>query len=295
MNGRCGVDHVNQHWLPRAYIKTWCDPSHTQKIIHRYDPSGNYLDYRPYSRVFSALDLYTAGEDGTRDTRTEAVFLKRIEDLFLSTRRRLDKGDDLTGSMITALALFVATTRNRSPRARDHWQGFKSRVVEVGEAMAQALQQATPAERKKMVTPSLGRSTEKGMSLDEAKAAAAEPFGRWLPRHIMLEAEILAKMTAIVLTAPASFGFITSDNPVAWTDGLAKPGQRARPIGLGHRFIEVTMPLSPQLAVLFDHSGQSGVANPSQDWVDLVNSRTLRHCNDCFISNCPTLEIIWNR
>jgi hypothetical protein len=289
------VDHVNQHWIPRAYIKAWCDPSQTQKIIHRYDPSGSYLDYRPYSRVFSASDLYTAGGNGARDTRTETVFLKRIEDLFLSARRRLNNGDDLTGSMITALALFVAATRNRSPRSRDHWQGFKSRLVEVGESMAHALEQATPAERKKMVTQPLGRSPENSMSLDEAKAAAAEPFGRWLPRHIMIEAEILAKMTAIVLTAPSGFGFITSDNPVAWTDGLAKPGQRSRPIGLGYKFIEVTMPLSPQLAVLFDHSGQSGVADSSQEWVDLVNSRTLRHCGDCFISNCPTLETIWDR
>ncbi|MBB3571833.1 hypothetical protein [Rhizobium sp. BK491] len=85
------MDHKNQYWIRRSCLKAWCDPEKRDKVVHRYAQDGSYIDWRPYSRVFSADDLYTVDADGTRNVRTEKAFII-IEDAFLKARRVIESG-----------------------------------------------------------------------------------------------------------------------------------------------------------------------------------------------------------
>lgn len=288
------MDHKNQHWIPRSYLKAWCDPQKRDKVVHRYAPDGTYLDWRPYSRIFSADDLYTVDADGTRDVRTEKAF-KIIEDEFLKVRRAIEGGNPWPATSKQALAWFIAATRNRSPAERDHWQSFKDQIVEIGDEAEAALKQASKEERQRMAQASIGgpRDPSRSMTIEEARAAAAEPFGRWVLRHTRIEAALLEKMSFAVLKAPEGVGFITSDNPVVWHDASPPSDGRLRRIGLDYRFIEVSMPISPRFCLVFDHLGKDGACDISQPIVDMFNDRTLRQCEECFIANSADLTVDW--
>jgi len=289
------MEHRNQHWIPRSYLKEWCDPLHKNSVIHRYDREGRYVDWRPPSRVFSENDLYTTSKDGQRNVDVEVKFLKALEDVFLKVRARIEKEPVLTPQAKRALTYFVSVMRNRSPAARDHWQNFKDRIVKAADQMAEAIAKATPAERLRMAQALRSPMPSKGGSIshEEAKAAAAQPFGEWLPRHAVIEAKLLERLTLTVLKAPDGIGFITSDSPVVWHDAAHKIGDRRRRIGLGYKYIEVTMPISPSMCLLFDHTDRDGVAEIDQEAVDIINSRTLGQCEVYIIANSPDLVVDW--
>lgn len=261
-------------------------------VVHVYGADGAYRGWRAYSRMFSSDDLYTVNEGGERDVRTEKA-LKFIEDEFLRVRGALEYKKPLPTGTKAILACYTAAMRNRSPTARDHWQSFKDRVVDLGDQMATALAAASPSERQRMTAASRHSVPDSSgsMTLGEAKEAAAQPFGAWVLRHIGIEAQLLQKMNFAILEAPEGVGFITSDNPVVWHD--AAPHQKRRHFGLAHPHIEVTMPLSPRYCVMFDHAGKDGRGKLDQAAVDLLNSRTLRQAGDCFIAQSGELVVDW--
>jgi Protein of unknown function (DUF4238) len=287
------MDHKNQHWIPRSYIKAWCDPEHRNKVVHIYNADGAYKGWRPYSRIFSTDNLYTVMNGKVRDVRTEKAFTL-IEDKFLKVRTAIERNQPLPAATKPILALFVAAIRNRSPAARDHWQSFQNEIVAMGDQMAVALSKASPAERQRMARASLHRSSDRSrsMTLEQARSSAAEPFGKWVLRHVAIEAQLLEKMSFAIMKAPEGIGFITSDSPVVWHDA-APPGQRRRRIGLGYPSIEVSLPLSPRHCLLFDHLGKDGTCDVSQDTVDAFNSRTLGNCDGCFVAQSSTLAVDW--
>ena len=287
------MEHKNQHWIPRSYLKEWCDPHLHGKNVHIYGTDGAYQGWRPYSRIFSSDDLYTVIHEGVRDVRTEQAF-QLLEVEFLKVRNAIQREKPLPASTKKIMARSVAAMRHRSPAARDHWKSFKDRVVEVGDQMAAGLAQASPAERQRMARASMHRGMKSAgsMTLEEARSAAAEPFGKWVLRHVAIESQLLEKMSFAIMKAPDGIGFITSDNPVVWHDSTP-PEKRRRHLGLGNPSIEVSMPLTPQYCFLFDHLGTDGTCDVSEATVDMFNSRTLAQCDTCFIARSGTLTVDW--
>ena len=287
------MDHKKQHWIPRSYLKAWCDPEHRDNVVHVYRADGEYKGWRAYSRIFSTDDLYTIAVGGKRDLTTEKAF-KHIEDRFLRVRRAIECEGSLPAASKRILGWFVSATRNRSPTARDQWQLVQNRIVQIGDEMAAALAKASPVERKRMARASAHTRPDRFrlMTMNEARAAAAEPFGKWVLRHVAIEARLLEQMSFAVMKAPAGTSFITSDNPVVWHDA-APPGKRCRHLGLRHPYIEISMPLTPRYCLIFDHLGKDGTCDVSQETVDMFNSRTLNDCENCFIAQNSKLRVDW--
>lgn len=289
-----GHTHKNQHWIPKVYLKSWLDPDFKGKVVHRYNADGSYLDYRPISRIFSEDDLYTIRRpDGSRSLETEEG-LQRLETYFDRARRTLERGGEFAVNHQTALVVFIAAMRNRSPASRDSWQGFLDRVTAVGENMERSIRDASPAKRRAMARSPMLKGNGKSIPLVDWKAAAAKPFGAWLLGHIGIEARHMGRMSLQILEAPAESFFITSDNPVVWWDAEPRPDGVLRRLGLGYKHLEVTMPLSPHLCALLSHSGDAGRATVNQEWVDHINMRTLSQCDRLFLSSSPNLCVDWH-
>jgi hypothetical protein len=287
------MDYKNQHWIPKSYLKAWCDPVCQDKVVHVYGTDGRYLCWRPYSKIFSTDELYTVIDGRARDIETEKKF-KTIEDEFLKVRKAIECEEPLPADTKTLLAWYVAATRNRSPSARDHWQSFKDRVVEIGDGMAQDLAKASPAKRRVMAVPLMLRKfgASSSMPLEEARLEATEPFGKWVLRHVAIEARLLQQMSFSIMKAPHGIGFVTSDNPVVWYDANP-PKSGHRNLGLSYQDIEVSMPLTPRHCLLFHHWGEDSTGDLGQSGVDMLNSRTLARCDNCFISNSRELIVDW--
>ncbi|MDB5583353.1 MAG: hypothetical protein JWR80_8529 [Bradyrhizobium sp.] len=169
------------------------------------------------------------------------------------------------------------------------------RIVSKGSAMEAAFYRASPAKRSRMALASRATVSKHkpGMTLEEARRAANEPFGTWMPVHTRMEWEVLRSMTITVLEAPLGVGFITSDSPVVWHDGRNHALPDARPVGLAHPAIEVSMPITPRFCVLFDRSRRKGNLRLNEHGVAEINARTLRWCVSYFIGSSAELTVDW--
>lgn len=292
--------HIRQHWIPRAYLGAWCDPDPARqnpRRVYHYGVDGRYRGWRPPSRIFTADDLYTVPQpDGGRDLKTEHA-LSRLEASFAEMRARyLLKGAPLPPSARRDLLWFIAALRSRSPAARDRHGAFWSGAVEVGEATKHGLDAMAPERRaewlKKTRPTPLRGANEGGIPLGALREIAAQPFGAYLPGHIVIEAGLLEQMHLAVLRAPDGHALITSDRPVVWWDPEDPPPSRS-PLGLGRPTIEITVPLAPFLCALISHRRGPDYADADAEGVDVLNMRTLNRASKEFIANRPDLAVAW--
>jgi hypothetical protein len=296
------VSHKRQHWIPDTYLDAWCDPDPARqnpRRVYRYNPDGSYRDYRPPSRIFAADDLYTVpGPDGGRDLKTEHA-LNRLEDAFARLRKsHLTKGRPLPPAGRRNLIWFIAAMRNRSPAMHAHQQDFHDRVLEVANSMEEGLRAMSPEQRSewhaKTKRMSLPRADgDRGIPLKDYREIAAQPFGAYLPVHIVTEARLLEQMHLTVIRIPASQSLITSDHPVVWWDPKDPPPSR-RPLGLGRRTMQVTCPLTPYLCAVISHDAGPEYADTDVEGADILNMRTLYRAAETFVSCRPDLVVDWH-
>jgi hypothetical protein len=294
--------HKKQHWIPDTYLDAWCDPDRARqnpRRVHRYNPDGDYRDYRPPSRIFTVDDLYTVpGPDGERDLKTEHA-LNRLEDSFARLRRtHLVKGIPLTSTGRRDLIWFIAAMRNRSPAMHTKQQAFHDSVLRVANSMEDGLKAMSPEKRAEWHTTnrrtSLPRTDgDRGIPLSTYREIAARPFGAYLPNHVVIEAGLLERMHLMVIRTPISQSLITSDHPVVWWDPEDPPPSRS-PLGLGRRTVEVTCPLTPHLCALISHRPGADYADTEIEGAAILNMRTLYRVADTFISCRPDLVVDWH-
>lgn len=261
--------------------------------MHRYDREGRYVGWRSYSKLTSLDDLYTiVRTDGTRDLRTERA-LAQLETSFGRVRTFLAGGKrPLHRHQAEDLAWFMAAMRERSPKARDHWQNFLDRVIATGTAIENDLQGLPPGNKKRKVRALArpdGQRGESGLSLDEVRSLSGRGFGSWLPAHVRVAGRIMQDMHVMILDACAGCCFVTSDNPVVWWN----PAMDQRRFGLGRKAIEITMPITPRICALLTHDGGNGRADVDQSTVDAINGRTLNQCDSEFFAESAGLTVNW--
>jgi len=291
------MEYRSQHWIPhRSYSLAWADPEvPNNKRIHLFSPDKGYLKWQRPKGVFCADDLYTITRPtGERDVRVEQYLLGMIDRDFSVAQKRLVAKNQLTNRDRRSVLAFVAAMHQRSPEMRDHHKAALDSVVEVGDGMKLALERALPERRAAMLKAS-ANSLSKGATsatLDEFRVLANANFGELLPRRIAIERKILEQMTICIMHTSASLGFITSDAPVVWwvDDGS---GRCVRgPFGLGHKLIEVTMPIAPSACVYISHRQMPEHLDVSDQSVSTINSRTLHGCKEILIANTDKMEIM---
>lgn len=294
--------HKKQHWIPDTYLNAWCDPDPARqnpRRVHRYNTDGSYRDYRPPSRIFTVDDLYTVTDpDGGRDLNTEHA-LNRLEDSFARLRKTwLLEGKPLTSKGRLDLIWFIAAMRNRSPAMHAQQQAFHDRVLQVANSMEDGLKAMSPAKRAAWHSESRRTSLpraegDRGIPLSAYRKIAAQPFGSYLPRRIVAEAQMLEQMHLTIIRNPVGQPLITSDRPVVWWDPKNPPPSHI-PLGLSRRTIEVTCPLTPRLCALISHKPGSDYADTGIEGADCLNMRTLYRAVDTFISCQPDLVVDWH-
>lgn len=292
-------DFKKQHWIPKSYTLAWADPdvpANKGKRIHLYGNDGRYLRWEYPPNVFTSPELYTrTTREGSRDIQTEKD-LSRIESDFARVKRRLFRRETLQNSDRAICAAFVTALRNRSPTMRDHYHGMWKEIVDSGERFERELKNAPPSIRRRTMHAlrgPTGAAASRSFTLDEARVVATAPFGESLRHYIRVETPILAQLKLSVLHTSDRPGFISSDNPVVWwLPGTDRSHPFLRP-GLGHRNIEITVPVSPEQCLLFTHSDGSLHRDISAEMLDQVNMRTLASCREVFIANSPELTVDW--
>jgi hypothetical protein len=262
-----------------------------------FSKDGAHVKRKSPEKLFAAGQPYTLrSPDGSRDLRIEQG-LATIEDKFVRIRRsKIDKQHKISIEEKVWIVMFVAAMRARTKPALKQISAQYGFLLERGQAIQTALDEASPEHRAEMVKalsspfPSAGPS----MTLEDVKAVVEEPQTLLFPA-MCIQASVMYRMEMIFMEATCGRAFITSDNPVTWVDPTAcerSPG--ARFFGIGSPSVEVIMPVSPDLAVLFVHQNDlTGYIKIEATVVEEINRRVRHYAGEEFVASTSARETHW--
>jgi len=286
------VKHKKQHWVPRSYLAAWCDPATPDgqtPHVWRFANDGSPSKQNAPKTIFPENDLYTISLDvGRRELAVEEG-LAELESEFVRIRNDvLATAKSLEGKDRMLLCAYAAAMQARSLPHLNHWKNQFQGALDRMDEMRKAMRARPPEERaaRRAYPPA---SSTLSFSYEEFKESVEGPVAEWVVAMIETQLPWLIQMRLRVLTTDDDVGFITSDRPCVWVDP-----QHVGPPGLADSAIEITLPVSPRQALLFDHStGMTGYVPVSQRLVDELNRRTRFHTDQYFVVNRNETRTVW--
>lgn len=291
--------HKKQHYVPRCYLKAWCDPScppNRTPFVWLFDREGAECKPKSPGNLFHENNLYTIEKpDGGRNLVLEHG-LQQLEDEFARLRnRKLNFRRELDGDEKLLLCAFTAAMQSRTKAQRDHWAHQWKRPLEMADAMQRKLDEASKEERKRIANASPPQSSRgSSISHEELRALAARPLQNMMAPIINTVTPLLFRMDLALFFVSTEPGFITSDHPCVWFD----PESYKRPpllqgAGLGSRTVEVSLPLSPGFLAYLNWQGVNGYIEANEKVVNEFNRRTRFYADEHFVVSKPVKNDYW--
>lgn len=298
------ASHKNQHFIPRCYLKAWCDPLTPSKqipYVWRFSRDGTEVKNKSPENIFCEKDMYTITEaDGSRNLVLEKG-LNQLETQFSLTRdKKLKHRRKLEPYEHLQLCAFVAAMDARTKSRREHTAKEYGKVVDLMEKMREKAKTFTPeqieqqrriAEMEEKIRGNAVRFSE-----EEARKLVSQPLQEILAPIISSLTPLLFKMDVVIVETKKSPGFITSDNPCVWFDPEAyKRPPFYRSPALMYESTEITLPISPNQMLWFKRKfkGFQGYTYISDRAVDELNRRTRFHAYEFFIVNSNIKKDYW--
>ncbi|NOR52473.1 MAG: DUF4238 domain-containing protein, partial [Candidatus Aminicenantes bacterium] len=267
--------YKKQHYVPKGYLKAWCDPSAPKQYtpyVWIFSKDGNIVKKRSPKNLFHEKDFYTIKRaDGKRDLTLEHG-LSELEDQFCALRdKKLRFRQNIGPEEHIILCAFIAATSQRTKIMQVHQQKQWQEALGMMDKMREWAKTATSEEKKAMAgLPGSGEQKRQSLSYDEVKKLAEEPIQHMLLPSISIETPLLCKIDFAILETDTQPGFITSDNPCVWSDPEAyKRPPFYRGPGLIYESVEITLPISPQQAILLNRKGFNGYITVNENAVDM--------------------------
>jgi hypothetical protein len=291
--------HKKQHYVPSCYLKAWCDPntpSTQTPYLWVFDKNGENPRKKAPDNIFHETDMYTIHlPEGGRDLVLEQG-LHELETKFSSIRKHvLARGLPIEPDNKFLLCAFIAASQFRTPLNREHQSKQWGRALEMMDKINEWAKTATEEERQREAMRSSLSSNRDAMSYDEVRMLSEQPLQTMLFQQILALAPLLFKVTDMsVLVTADEIGFITSDNPVIWSDPEAyKRPPLMRSPALIYETVEITMPISPERCLFLNRRGISGYKHVSQKTVDVVNRLVRFAAKEHFIVNTNKTNDYW--
>lgn len=288
------MNHRKQHWVPRSYLESWCDPdipSGHDAYLWRFRKDGSAGQRKAPHNIFAETDFYTIHlPDGQRDLSLESG-LGSLEAKFCQIRRTcIDNRKALNKVEKAWFCAFVAAMHFRTRAQRNAYQRQWGHAVRVAEDLRQSLGAMTPEERRQYRPPKyLGDTTGPSLSVRDVKELADKPLQHMLMPMIEASLRILARMNLVIFTTEDDIGFNTSDHPCVWFD----PCGGRRPPMLQSRTIEVIMPVSPSSLALLCWEDLPPYKDMTLSEVDNANRFQQRACDEYFVVRRNATKSAW--
>ena len=273
-------DPKSQHTIPQCYLKQFVDPktpAGQEPYAWVFERDSKKGKKRAPKNISTETDIYTfKWKDGGKDYVLERTFAQIESDYARVYERSISRKIPLDQKEHAILCGFVAAMLQRTMKQKEHIEGFYDQLKTIVENQEKA--HGIPAR----LSQQLAREKE---NVHKMTIIYSLPF----------IASTLGKMNLAFLCADRRSSFITSDAPCS----LFNPElqwQRFYGPGLGQRHVEVTMPLSPEIAVVFSWvNNMRGYLGVDQDTVHEFNRHVFGHSHGCFIANSPKLKRRWFR
>lgn len=293
---RSMASHKKQHFIPRSYLRAWCDPntpSGHEPYVWRFSRDGSNPRRKAPDKIFYETDLYTIELPGGGRSLVLEHGLAQLESEFVSIRdTKLVLLEPLKPSEHALLCVFIAAMHARTPSQRNHLSEQWGQCLVVLDRMREWAKTATI--EQKLDAMSLSSSNrQQSITYDEVKALAERPLQTAMLPFIQAEAPLLTRLDCVVVTS-RSGGFITSDSPCVWFDAEAckRPPMYQSP-ALRYESIEITLPVSPRQVILLNCRGLNGYLSARPRIVDELNRRTRFGCTEYFVNSANVTQPIW--
>jgi len=296
-----GRPNKGQHKIPRIYLEAFADVGGKVWISDK----DLRLTNREPEKVLTEKDYYTIRFDtGGGTLVVETQFLGGIEtrygQLFQS---KIEPKIRLDAKEKAELSVFVASMMERQPISRKSLEKFFSDVSEKVEHL-----RSLPDEAKKRMSeimPISDHDRRNSISADEL-LKVGEDVGSFhsslIPDTVVGIAPIINDMKwCFMVREPSAVEFLTSDNPCVMLNPAAEAkwgrGTFGGSPGLAQQDVEITLPLSPNVALLcgWNLSLDLMYVPVSNDEVVGINQRTARHAELLISSDKKILEEIIGR
>lgn len=266
-----------QHYVPQFYLREFTDPktpAGQDPYVWLFSKDGRNRRRRAPKNILWETDLYTLDVSGTKDLSLEKK-LSEIECGFAEVvREKIKKHLPLTDAEHRKLCLFVATMLQRTVRQRDNQEQFYETLV-------------SQIERLETHHGSDGSTSRKlrAFKKDAHKAGVVAMLDE-IPGLLM------RMSLAFVCVGNTQARFITSDDPVTLFNPELQWQQLYGP-GLAQSGVELTMPVTPEVAVCMTWSNLRGYIRIPGWRVHEINRFTRGHCYQRFVANSRRTKWIW--
>jgi hypothetical protein len=219
--------------------------------------------------------------DGTFDNTLEGLLAELEASCYsavskVATGQQLDDGDRHT------LALFMSNMLNRSQKARAMMERLAVDMTE----WAHGLLESTDWWRQDTLNylAATQGTTEESFERDLTRMIAGVDIDTPEVRNVGLalhsgttdRAYLFEAMRWTFYYTDADYSFLTSDNPVTY-EAPSRDDDGASPVGLNHKDVEVTFPLTREVALVADWSDtEDRYVHAKRDRVKAINDGTIR-------------------
>src|ERR1051325_183217 len=205
------ASHKNQHYIPRCYLKAWCDPHTPTKqapYVWQFSSDGQQVRKKSPDNIFSETDMYTIeNPDGSRNLTLEHG-LHELETRFSTIRdRKIKRKKPLTPEEHIILCAFVAAMHARTKARREHHAKIWNQVRGQMEQVSERMKTLTPEERQKIRPEPRGIYDRPTISYEKVKEMSEKPLQSWLNAEVRALTPMLSKIDLLLLETPDATGF----------------------------------------------------------------------------------------
>jgi len=268
----------SQHIVPACYLKEFVDPftpKGQDPYVWIFDSSGKNPKRKAPENILKQNEFYTITmPDGTKDRSTEE-YLSTIEARYASIfRKKIKKYLPLTEEEHHSLCEFTFAMIFRTQKTKQNIQDFLDKLIEITKQLEAA--------------HSLANSKSQ-----ELRRHAIDAHSLNLVSLIPKNGMILKEMSLAFLCVP-ELGprFITSDNPANLFNPQLQWQKMSSP-GIVQQSVEITMPLSPKIALFMSWQNYKGYATISAAQTNEINRMTRHFANEKIVSSTRKTNLIW--
>ncbi len=274
------------HFIPKAYLKAFCDQK-GKLLVYRKDDPLKPLCQTPDSTQFRRYYYSQPTTEGGKDNNTLEALFSTIESDWPETVAKLHRREEANDRLANIFE-FMTLQRVRVPAARDAVEAMLAQTVKDTMTLMLANGELPPPPPGLEDLPNQVQVSIDPHRSIHSMAAMMQGMGQL---YSMLGFAAVHNAT----TRP----FLTSDNPVLWFDpSLPFDAQRPYTINPDGGSVLLVFPVSPKLALVGsteykDTYGQHGLLHrdvPDETWVDLINAQVCRFAYEAVIAKSAGQE-----
>lgn len=270
----------NQHIIPQCYLKQFIDPNTPpgqEPYVWIFDRGSKKGKKRAPKNILAETDFYTLKiKSGEKDYKLEKS-LSQLESEYSSVfEKRIKHKIPLNDYEHIVLCAFVAAILQRTLKQKKNIEGFFDQLI----TMTEETEKAHGVEPKKSL---------------ELKQVKEEAHKLSIIQMIPKVTQILFQMNLAFLCTNRRGSFITSDAPCFLFNSRLQ-WQRFYGPELDQKYVEVRMPLSPEISICFSWvNNLRGYLEIDTDRIHEYNRMVFGYSHEHFIANSPKIKRRWFR